>query len=177
VDVPAKLAARARLLGSSSARKTDVADAISVAAVALHNRRLNRVRLEDHTTIMRLLTERRDDLVAEHTRWINRLRVLLRDLHPGGAGLRLDSAEASALLTKIRPVTAADHQRKQIARDVVRDLKRHEASIKELEKELRAAVTVGFPSNRGDFFNDGLVSCSVASVGWSRRCRRRVLLW
>jgi transposase len=141
LDVPAKLAARARLLGSNSARKTDVADAISVAAVAQHNRRLNRVQLENHTTILRLLTERRDDLVAEHTRWINRLHVLLRDLHPGGAELRLDTAEASALLTKIRPVTAADHQRKQIARDIVRDLKRHEASIKELEKQLRSAVS------------------------------------
>jgi transposase len=140
LDVPAKLAARARLLGSSSARKTDVADAISVAAVALHNRRLNRVQVEGHTTIMRLLTERRDDLVAEHTRWINRLHVLLRDLHPGGAEVRLDTAEASALLAKIRPVTAADHQRKQIARAVVRDLKRHEASIKALEKQLRTAV-------------------------------------
>jgi transposase len=141
LDVPAKLAARARLLGSSSARKTDVADAISVAAVALHNRRLNSVQAEDHTTIMRLLTERRDDLVAEHTRWINRLHVLLRDLHPGGAAVRLDTTDASALLAKIRPVTAADHQRKQLARDVVRDLKRHEASIKDLEKQLRAAVT------------------------------------
>jgi len=140
LDVPAKLAARARLLGSSSARKTDVADAISVAAVARHNRRLNRVRLEDHTTIMRLLTERRDDLVAEHTRWINRLHVLLRDLHPGGAEVRLDTTDASSLLAKIRPVTPADQQRKQIARDVVRDLKRHEASIKDLEKQLRAAV-------------------------------------
>jgi len=118
----------------------DVADAISIAAVAQHNRRLNRVQLEDHTTILRLLTERRDDLVAEHTRGINRLHVLLRDLHPGGAEVRLDSTEASALLAKIRPVTAADRQRKQIARDVVRDLKRHEASIKQLEKELRTAV-------------------------------------
>ena len=90
---------------------------------------------------MRLLTERRDDLVAEHTRWINRLHVLLRDLHPGGAEVRMDSSDASALLARIRPVTAVDHQRKQIARDVVRDLKRHEASIKELEKQLRAAVT------------------------------------
>ena len=141
LDVPAKLAARARLLGSNSARKTDVADALSVAAVALHNRRLNRVQVEDHTTIMRLLTERRDDLVAEHTRWINRLHVLLRDLHPGGADVRLDTTDASALLTRIRPVTAADHQRKQLARDVVRDLRRHEASIKDLEKQLRAAVT------------------------------------
>ena len=117
-DVPAKLAARARLLGSSSARKTDVADAISVATVALHNRRLSRVKAEDHTTIMRLLTERREDLVAEHTRRINRLHVLLRDLHPGGAEVRLDTTDASALLTKIRPATAADNQRKQIARDI-----------------------------------------------------------
>ncbi|WP_395695415.1 IS110 family transposase [Nocardioides sp.] len=141
LDVPAKLAARARLLGSSNARKTDVADATSVAAVALHNRRLNRVQLEDHTTVMRLLTERREDLVAEHTRWINRLHVLLRDLHPGGAPVRLDTADATELLAKIRPVTDADRQRKQIARDIVRDLKRQEASIKDLEKQLRAAVT------------------------------------
>jgi hypothetical protein len=56
--------------------------AISVAAVAVHNRRPNRVQVEDHTTIMRPLTERRDDLVAERTRWINRLQELLRDLPP-----------------------------------------------------------------------------------------------
>ena len=99
---PPHLAARARLLGSNNARKTDVTDAISVAAFAQHNRRLNRVQLEDHTTILRLLTERRYDLVAEHTRGINRLHVLLRDLHPGGAEVRLDSSEASALLAKIR---------------------------------------------------------------------------
>lgn len=140
LDVPAKLAARARLLGSGSARKTDVTDAISVAAVAQHNRRLNRVQLEDQTTILRLLTERRDDLVAEHTRGMNRLHVLLRDLHPGGAKVRLTSSEASALLSKIRPVSSVDHQRKQIARQVLRDLKRHEGSIKELERELNAPV-------------------------------------
>jgi transposase len=148
LDVPAKLAARARLLGSSSARKTDVADAISVAAVALHNRRLNQVRAEDETTIMRLLSERRDDLVAEHTRWINRLHVLPRDLVPGGASVRLDVVEASALLAKVRPVTAADHQRKQLARDIVRDLRRHEASIEDLEKQLRAAVSASGARSR-----------------------------
>src|SRR5215218_7441967 len=40
LDVPAKLAARARLLGTSNARKTDLADAASVAAAAIHHRRL-----------------------------------------------------------------------------------------------------------------------------------------
>lgn len=59
LDVPAKLAARARLLGSGSARKTDVTDATSVAAAAQQNRRLIRVQAEDHSTILRLLTESR----------------------------------------------------------------------------------------------------------------------
>ena len=54
--------------------------------------------------------------------------------------MRLDSADASELLGKIRPATEADRQRKQIARDILRDLKRQEASIKDLEKQLRAAV-------------------------------------
>ena len=46
VDVPAKLAARARLLGSGSARKTDVTDAVSVASVAIHNPKLSVVAAE-----------------------------------------------------------------------------------------------------------------------------------
>jgi hypothetical protein len=49
LDVPAKLAARARLLGTSSARKTDLADAASVATAAIHHRRLRPVVLEDQT--------------------------------------------------------------------------------------------------------------------------------
>jgi hypothetical protein len=68
VDVPAKLAARARLLGAGSARKTDRTDAASVAAVALHHRRLRQVAAEDHTRALRLLSDRRDDLVADRTR-------------------------------------------------------------------------------------------------------------
>ena len=56
VDVPAKLAARARMLGTSSARKTDLADAASVAAAAIHHRRLRPVLLEDQTMILRLLS-------------------------------------------------------------------------------------------------------------------------
>jgi transposase len=53
--------------GTSSARKTDLADACSVAAAALHHRRLRPVTLEDQTVILRLLSDRRDDLVAERT--------------------------------------------------------------------------------------------------------------
>ena len=140
LDVPAKLAARVRMLGSGNGRKTDATDAASVASVAQRNRRLNRVQAEDHTTILRLLTERRDDLVGEQTRSVNRLHALLRDLHPGGADTGLTSAAAAALLAKTRPVTEADAQRKQIAQSVLRDLRRRETAIKALEKQLREAV-------------------------------------
>ncbi|MFF4875459.1 hypothetical protein [Micromonospora sp. NPDC000668] len=40
---------------------------------------------EDHTTQLRLLAERRDDLAGERIRVLNRLHVLVRDLIPGGA--------------------------------------------------------------------------------------------
>ena len=51
---------------------------------ALKNERLAPVLSEDgddaHVEVLRLLTERREDLVAERTRALNRLHVLLRDL-------------------------------------------------------------------------------------------------
>jgi transposase len=78
LDVPATLASRARLLGSGGGRKTDAADAASVAQVALHCPTLRVVSAEDQTTILRLLAERRDDLAGERTRILNRLRGLLR---------------------------------------------------------------------------------------------------
>jgi Transposase len=113
VDVPAKLAARARLLGTSSARKTDLADACSVAAAAIHHRRLRSVALEDQTVIFRLLSDRRDDLVAERTRTLSRLHVLLAALHPGGAKRELTATRAAALLRRAHPMTVVDVERKR----------------------------------------------------------------
>ncbi len=114
VDVPAKLAARARLLGSGSARKTDLTDAVSVASVAVHNLKLSVVTAENHVVVLRLLSDRRDDIVAQRTRTMNRLQVILRDLEPGGAARQLSTAAASAFLARTRPLTPADVQRKAI---------------------------------------------------------------
>ena len=72
VDVPAKLASRARVLDRGHGRKTDAVDAASVAAAALHNGSLRRVVPEDHTAVLRLLSDRRDDLNQERRRTVNR---------------------------------------------------------------------------------------------------------
>jgi hypothetical protein len=105
VDVPATLAARARLLDTGGTRKTDVADATSVAHAALRRKRLRPVAAENDHTRLRLLSERRDDLARERVRLLNRLHVLLRDLIPGGAALDLTADKAVTLLRTVRPMT------------------------------------------------------------------------
>jgi transposase len=73
LDVPAKLAAPARLLGAGSARKIDITGAASVAAVAQRNRRLRPLKPKDHTvalwlTGVRLDRARREDSTSNATR-------------------------------------------------------------------------------------------------------------
>jgi transposase len=140
VDVPATLAARARLLGTGGGRKTDAADAASVAQVAQLCPRLHTVAAEDQTTILRLLAERRGDLASERTRILHRLHGLLRDLIPGGAPTDLTAAKAAALLRGVRPVTATAACRRQLARDLLGDLRRVDARLADNKVQLQDAL-------------------------------------
>ena len=67
VDVPPKLSARVRVLSSGNARKNDGLDALATALAASRNGRLAAVDPEAASETMRLLSERREDLVAERT--------------------------------------------------------------------------------------------------------------
>ena len=140
VDVPATLAARARVLSTGHGRKTDVHDAIAVALVAQHHRRLRSVQPEDLSSVIRLVSDHRDDLVHEHTSGLNRLHRLLRELIPGGAPTGTSSRQAAALLGKVRPATAADTARKQLVRDLIGGLRALEARIKTLTDQLATLV-------------------------------------
>jgi transposase len=140
LDVPATLAARARLLSVGGGRKTDAADAASVAQAALHCGRLRTVAAEDQTTILRLLAERRNDLAGERTRILNRLHGLLRDLIPGGAPTNLSAAKAAALLRGVRPATATAACRRELARDLLADLRRVDARLKANMVQVRDAL-------------------------------------
>ncbi|GAA3245369.1 IS110 family transposase [Streptomyces labedae] len=140
VDVPSTLSARARLLATGGDRKTDPADALHVAQVALFRQDLRKVAPEDQSTILRLLTERHDDLVQERTRTTNRLHAVLRDLLPGGAPTGLSADKAAALMKGIRPTTATDNCRRDIARDLLADLRRLDRQVKENEGQMRDAL-------------------------------------
>jgi transposase len=81
VRVPPKLMAHAR----DSARsygKSDPIDALAVARAALREPGLPAARLDGPERELRLLVDHREDLVAERTRVINRLRWHLHELDP-----------------------------------------------------------------------------------------------
>ncbi|MGI5133698.1 transposase [Streptomyces sp. CA-106110] len=136
---PSTLSARARLLATGGGRRTDANDARHGAQVALFRHDLRGVDAEDRTTILRLLTERHDDLVHERTRVLNRLHAVLRDLLPGGAPTGLSADKAAAAVKAIRPVTATDACRRDIARDLLADLRLLDRQVKDNEAERRDA--------------------------------------
>ena len=140
VDVPSTLSARARLLATGGDRETDAADALHVAQVALFRPDLRQVSMEDQSTILRLLTERREDLVHERTRVLNRLHAVLRDLQPGGVAAGLSAEKAATAMKKIRVTTATDACRRDIARDLLTDLRRLDRLVKDNEAQMREAL-------------------------------------
>jgi transposase len=70
VDVPPKLSARVRVLSSfaGNARNNDGLDALATALAASRHERLVAVDPDAGSEVLRLLSERREDLVAERTR-------------------------------------------------------------------------------------------------------------
>ena len=84
--MPSKLSARVRVLSSGNARKNDELDALATALAAWRNERLATVDPEAESEVLRLLSERREDLVAERTRAFNRLHRLLGSRARRGTG-------------------------------------------------------------------------------------------
>jgi len=82
MDVPAKLAARVRLLSSGHGRKNDNADALSVGIAALTAPQLQTVQVDEAVAALRALVEHRDDLVRARTQTVNRLHALLTHSFP-----------------------------------------------------------------------------------------------
>ncbi len=118
LDVPPALSRRVRLLSGRSGRKNDAADAVSTARAA-NGPGVRRISPSDgrHETL-RLLTDRRLDLVARRTQCFNRLHVLLADLLPGQVRRGISSEEAAALLHQVSAPGGADSTRRGLARDV-----------------------------------------------------------
>jgi len=103
VDVPPKLATRARIFDTGHGRKNDPGDARTVAVVAVRTKGLRQVVLDDERLALRLMSERRRELVQSRTKTVNHLHQLLMELLPAGAEQKLTATKAKALLATVRP--------------------------------------------------------------------------
>ena len=83
VDVPAKLAARARLFDTGHNRKTDAHDAHAVAVAAVRTQGPAGAGLRRELEALRMLVDRRDELSRRRVQTVNRLHRLLAELMPG----------------------------------------------------------------------------------------------
>lgn len=142
VRVPPKLMAEQRRTARTRG-KSDPIDALAVARAALREPDLPVASHEEASRELKLLVDRREDLVGERTRMINRLRWHLHRLAPGDpAG---DPAPKSLKLAKTRRQLAEWLAGQagidaRLARDILADINRITPVINDLEREIAALV-------------------------------------
>lgn len=141
VWVPPKLMAQCR----ASARtrgKSDPIDALAIARAAVREPDLPGAQLDEVAAELRLLTDRREHLVAWRTELINQLRWQLHDLAPAldaGATQLTGPQTLRKLATALAELPA--NVRRDIATDQVTDITRLGEQIRRLERQLAALVT------------------------------------
>ena len=157
VNVSPKLSARVRLLSAGNERKNDALyTALYTALAALRGERLAEVLQEDRASVLRMLSERREDLVGERTRTLNRLHQLLCDLLPGGASGKLSADRAARMLRRVRPRSAPGRTRRQLAAELVRDVRGLDRRVSEIDERIRATLKDS-PTNLTEVFGIGPV--------------------
>ena len=135
-DVPCTATARVRELSRGGRRKNDVIDAAAAASVAALAGDATPIQLEDLSTVLALLDERRANLAAQRTRLVNQLHAQLRDLIPGGVDTDLTATAATRALATVRPTGPVEAARKQLARDLVAEVREVDARLAKLTTQM-----------------------------------------
>jgi transposase len=141
VDVPPKLAARARVFDTGQGRKTDAFHAHAIVMVALRDKGLREVHVNDELMVLRLLCDRRDELSRARAQALNRLHRLFLELLPGGAPTKKSTTQYKAMLAAVRPRDLVGKTRRRMAAEELADLATTDAKLKAMKAELKAAVT------------------------------------
>ena len=141
LDVPPKLSTRARIFDTGHGRKNDPTDARTIAVVGLRTAGLRQVQPDGDAVALKLMSDRRRELVRTRTQTVNRLHQLLMELIPAGASKDLTAGKAKTLLATVRPRDVAGRTRRQLAADFIDDVAALDRKIKDIEKRLAEAVT------------------------------------
>jgi transposase len=174
VDVPATLAARTRVLGTGRSNKNDPNDAMSVTVTALRERDLRRVQSVGNSQVLRLLSKPNLDIGRQRSRTVSRLRALLVELAPGGIAREINVSNATAFLARITPSTAVEQIRYHLAHDLLDDIGRLDAQLKESHKRIGTVVAAS-STTATELFGVGPMTAAIliGNTGDIRRFRNR----
>jgi transposase len=170
LDVPATLVSRVRVLATGRSDKTDPNDALSVAIAALRAPTLREVKAADHAEILRLLAKRNIDIGNQRTRVVCRLHNVLMELAAGGIAKELNASDAVRLLERIEPASPVEHARHDLASELLADVQRLDAQLKESHRRIRIAVRAS-GTTLTDIFGIGpVIACYL--IGFTGDVRR-----
>jgi len=170
VDVPATLSSRVRLLGTGWSNKNDTNDARAVAVAALRAPTLAGVRVEDHTTVLRLLAKSHLDLGRSRSQACSRLHALVRELIPGGIRKEVVVSQAETVLAGIEATTSVQAQRLELAWETLDDIRRFDTKQKRSKQRISDAVTAA-DTTLLDIYGVGPIIAATL-IGYSGDVRR-----
>jgi transposase len=169
LDVQPKLGARVRLLAAGDVDKNDPDDARPVAVAALRAPG-PQVRADDHAAVPKVWSKRHRDLGRTRTQAARRLHAVLCELVPGGVSRRLSAPGAGQVLASLTPPDAVAAARCELAADLIEDLRRIDARIRETRKKTGAAVRASGTSFTALFGVGPVVAATV--IGEARDVTR-----
>lgn len=174
LDVSTRRAALVRVYAGGNGRKNDDTDAHSIALVGLNSTDLPEVRPDDLTVTLRLLSNRRTELVRLRTQAVCRIHRDLVVLLPGGASRRLTAPKAKEILGRIRPRDDLGRLRRQLIADQIADLVAIDRRLDDVNRQIKAAVAKA-PTRLTRLFGDGPVTTArvLGEVGDVARFRSR----
>jgi transposase len=140
LDVQPKLGARVRLLATGASNKNDPNDALSVAVAALRSTTRRQVSADDHAAVLRVWSRRHRDLGRAKNQVACRLHAVLCELVPGGVPEEITAAQATRILQSARPSGTAGQARGELAAELLEDMRRLDAQMRESKKKLAIAV-------------------------------------
>ncbi|MFI6309999.1 IS110 family transposase [Nocardia fusca] len=139
-DVPSTATARVRELSRGGRRKNDNIDAAAAASVAALHGDAAPVEAEGASTVLRMLDERRTNLTRQRTRTVNQLHAVMRELLPGGVSTDLTANQATDVLRRVRPSSPVERARKELARELVADVRAFDARLKANQQRMQDTV-------------------------------------
>ncbi|HWT81240.1 MAG TPA: transposase [Candidatus Methylomirabilis sp.] len=150
-----------RVLGTGKSDKNDPNDARSVAIAALRSPGLGSVQAANHADVLGLLAKRNEDIGNLRTKLVCRLHAQIASPAAGGIAKELNASDANGLLGAFEPSSPAEATRRQLALELLEDVRRLDTQLKESHKRIKLAVRASGTSLTGVYGIGPVLACAL----------------